>query len=161
MSVWIYVILAAIALIFFARILWRWQPDSGDASRKLSDSTLIERVKLAVNPEFPNWVLFSNGTYVIVEGETSASDARAYALEQIREFGPVRAGSPAADFSVSWLHRTEGWSVGGHGHGMYTYVHPSELKSWWPSDLKIGLHGRSKRDADARECQIVYVSSSN
>ena len=148
-------------LIFFSRLLRRSQSAPVDASQKLSDSMLIERVRLAVNPEFPNWVLFSNGTYVIVEDDTATSDPRAYALEQMREFGPVGAGSPAGDFSVTWLNRTEGWSVGGHGYGMYTYVHPSELRSWWPSELKIGLCGRRKRDADARECRIVYVSGPN
>ena len=116
---------------------------------------LIGRVRLAIQPAFPRWVLFANGTYVIAEDEdTDPSD---HALAQMREFGPVHGGSPAGDFSVIKLKTTEGWSVSGHGYGMYTYVHPSELNSWRPSDVQIGLHGRRKRAADAEELRIVRV----
>jgi hypothetical protein len=31
---------------------------------------LIEHVRLAINPKFHHWVLFSNGTYIIIEDAT-------------------------------------------------------------------------------------------
>src|SRR5262245_33086465 len=161
MSVWVLVIVGTIALsvstwVFSSRS--RSGYDAGTA--KLSEGALIQNVRLAIKPEFPNWVLFSNGTYVIIDGEIATSDPRAYALEQMREFGPVHTGCPAGDFSVTTLQKTEGWSVGGHGIGMYTYVHPSELKKWRRSLVRIGVHGRRKRDVDSKELRIVYVSGS-
>ena len=159
MSVLILVVLGTLALAVGAwAFLRRQQSGVGPRTAKISDATLIEKVKLAINPAFPRWVLFSNNTYAIVEDERANSDPRVYALEKMRNFGRVHVGSPAGDFSVTTLHETEGWSASGHGQGIYTYLHPSELKSRRP--MKIGLHGRSKRDADAKELRIVYVSGS-
>jgi hypothetical protein len=151
-------IVVAVGAWIFSR---RRQLGTRARTTKLTDAMLIEKVRLAIKPEFPKWVLFSNGTYVIVEDEAAIADPRAYALKQMSEFGPVRVASPAGDFSITTLHKTEGWSVAGHGYGMYTYVHPSELRSNRPSDVKIGLHGRRKRDADSKELRIVYVSGAS
>ena len=128
---------------------------------KLNDSVLLEYVQLAIKAEFQNWVLFSNGTYVIVEEGDTTPDTRAYALAQMRGFGPVYVGSPAGDFSVINLHTTEGWIVSGHGSGMYTYVHPSELGNHAPTDVEIGMYGRSKRAADAEELSIIHINGPN
>ena len=76
----------------------------------------------------------------------------------MKEFGPVHAGGPAGDFSTITLNKTEGWVVSGHGYGMYTYVHPSELDNENPNDLEVGLYGRSKRDLDGQEATIIYLS---
>jgi hypothetical protein len=132
--------------------------------KAMSDSsdpkTLIEHVKQAINPRFTHWVLFSNGTYIIIEDMT-ISDEGAFAKKIMREYGPVHAGSPAGDFSVTHLSRTEGWVVSGHYYGMYTYVDPSELKQAGvqnPSDVDVGLFGRRKRENDGKECRIIFVS---
>ncbi|WP_249413627.1 hypothetical protein [Chryseobacterium indologenes] len=42
---------------------------------------------------------------------------------------------------------------------MYTYVHPSELDSESPNDLEIGLYGRSKRDSDGQNPEIIHINS--
>jgi len=54
------------------------------------------------------------------------------------------------------LVSTKGWLVTGHGNGMYTYVHPQELRSN-PQDVEIGVYGRSKRRKDSEEMKIIYV----
>jgi hypothetical protein len=79
----------------------------------------------------------------------------------MREYGPVHVGSPAADFVVTHLNKTEGWVVSGHYHGMYTYVNPDELKKAGlenPTDVDIGLFGRGKRNHDGKECHVVFIS---
>jgi hypothetical protein len=126
----------------------------------LDPKTLIEHVRLAINPRYTRWALFSNGTYIIIENEMIA-DEGAFAKKVMKEYGPVHAGSPAGDFSVMRLTKTEGWVVSGHYSGMYTYVNPSELKQAGiqnPSDVEVGLFGRRKRENDGKECRIIFVS---
>ncbi len=126
----------------------------------LDPKTLIKHVKLAINPRYTRWVLFSNGTYIIIENDTIA-DEGAFAKKIMSEYGLVHAGSPAGDFSVTHLSKTEGWVVSGNYYGMYTYVGPSELKKAGvqnPSDVDVGLFGRRKRENDGKECRIIFVS---
>ncbi|RXM39194.1 hypothetical protein BOQ62_12715 [Chryseobacterium sp. CH21] len=121
---------------------------------------MIEHVKLAINPKFQDWVLFENGTYIIFDDISTIKDVKEEAIQLMKEFGPVSAGGPAGDFSVIHLNFTEGWLVSGHGYGMYTYVHPSELDNESPNDLEIGLYGRSKRDSDGQNPEIIHINSS-
>lgn len=79
----------------------------------------------------------------------------------MREYGPVHAGGSAGDMSIIKLNMTQGWSVGGHYPGTYTYVHPDELTRSGiinPSDLDVGIYARDKRDKDARELNIIYIN---
>jgi hypothetical protein len=121
---------------------------------------MIEHVKLAINPKFQDWVLFENGTYIIFDDISTIEDVKEEAIKLMKEFGPVSAGGPAGDFSVIHLNLTDGWLVSGHGYGMYTYVHPSELGNESPNDLEIGLYGRSKRDSDGQNPEIIHINSS-
>ncbi|WP_228406885.1 hypothetical protein [Chryseobacterium sp. MYb7] len=121
---------------------------------------MIEHVKLAINPKFQDWVLFENGTYIIFDDISTIEDVKEEAIKLMKEFEPVSAGGPAGDFSVIHLNLTDGWLVSGHGYGMYTYVHPSELDNESPNDLEIGLYGRSKRDSDGQNPEIIHINSS-
>jgi hypothetical protein len=126
----------------------------------MMNSELLERVRRAINPAFSDWVLFSNGTYIIFDDAAGPPfDVPAAAVEFMKEYGLVSVGGPAGDFEVFYLDETDGWVVGGHGYGMYTYVHPSELASTNPSDVEIGLMGRSKRDLDGAELEILHVNT--
>ena len=120
---------------------------------------MIKHVKLAINPKFQDWVLFENGTYIIFDDISTIKDIKEEAIRVMKEFGPVYAGGSAGDFSVIHLNLTEGWLVSGHGYGMYTYVHPSELDSESPNDLEIGLYGRSKRDSDGQNPEIIHINT--
>jgi len=130
---------------------------TNDSSHKMTSYRLIECVKKAINPRFKTWVLFSNGTYIIIEDST-ITDKRKFAMDQIKEFGPVFAGSPAGDVTITKLNLVDGWSVGGHGYGMYTYVGFTEMGTQNPSEIDIGLFGRKKRDQDSKDTTIIYVS---
>lgn len=120
--------------------------------------TLLENVKLAINPKFEDWVLFENGTYIIFDNIDPLSDVEAEAIKLMKDFGPFYAGSPAGDFSVTHLNKTEGWVVSGHCYGMYTYVNPKELDTKNPSDVEIGIWGRSKRQRDGDNPIIVHIN---
>ena len=124
----------------------------------MKTNELIEKVMLAVNPKFQYWTLFSNGTYIIVEKNEDVKNIEEYSLKHISEYGPVHVGSPAGDFSVIDLTETEGWCVTGHGYGMYTYVHPSEIEVKEDKNLEIGMLGRGKRQKDSEDKKIIYVN---
>ena len=123
-------------------------------------ATLLDHVRLAINPEFQDWVLFENGTYVIFDDISKIENIENESTRLMKEFGPVAAGGPAGDFNVISLNRTKGWIVSGHGYGMYTYVNPNELDSNYPNDMTIGLYGRSKRNQDGLEPIIIHINSS-
>ncbi|HNY32517.1 MAG TPA: hypothetical protein PKO15_16645 [Fibrobacteria bacterium] len=127
-------------------------------SGAMMDDSLLEHVRLAINPRFQDWVLFESGTYIIFDNADTVADIRFAAMQLMKKFGPVHVGGPAGDFGVISLDKTAGWLVSGHGYGMYTYVHPKELTTKNPTDLEIGLLGRSKRDMDGNKPVIIHVN---
>lgn len=127
------------------------------AKRKLSDEILIERIKLVIKPNY-NWVLFSNGTVVILDKARSEDNVEDQAIALMKQFGPVYAGTSAGDMTIKQFNKPYGWLVSGHGPGIFTYVHPSELQISNPEDILVGIHGRSKRDKDSKEMRIIHVS---
>lgn len=124
----------------------------------MSDAELINHVTLSINPEFQDWVLFQNGTYIIFDNADTIPNLEKEAIKEMKEFGPVQAGTPSGDFNIVNLTDTEGWIVSGHGYGMYTYVHPKELVSEEPGDLEIGLRGRGKRNMDGKKPRIIHIN---
>ncbi|WP_281232627.1 hypothetical protein [Flavobacterium gelatinilyticum] len=122
------------------------------------NQTLIENVKLAINPKFQDWVLFQNGSYIVFNNTDKIEDLRKEAIEIMSEYGPVYIGSPAGDFGVTTLKKAEGWSISGHYYGMYTYVHPSETNAATLNESEIGIFGRSKRDLDGRNPIIIHIN---
>lgn len=120
--------------------------------------TLIENVKLAINPKFQDWVLFENGTYIVFNDTDKIEDIRKEAFKIMAEYGPVHIGSPAGDFEVITLKKAEGWSISGHYFGMYTYVHPSEINTSAVNESEIGIFGRSKRNLDSQNPTIIYIN---
>ncbi len=130
------------------------------ADKQPDSSTLISQVRKAINPKYQHWVLFANGTYVIIKDST-VKDAAAFATKINKQYGPVYPGSPAGDFGVIHLTRTNGWAVSGQYDAMYTYVDSSELLNagiQHPTDVDVGLLGRRKRDKDGKECRIICIS---
>lgn len=126
---------------------------------KLPVDDLIAAVeRTVINTSLP-WVLFANGTFVILNPGLSRPDMEAAALQLIAQFGPVHIGTQAADFSVSALQHVAGWAVSSHQPGLFTYVHPGELGENGSSDLAVGLVGRAKRHQDSVERQIVHMHS--
>ncbi|MFI0941523.1 hypothetical protein [Streptomyces sp. NPDC021020] len=83
------------------------------------------------------------------------ADPAGQATEILREFGPVRAGTPAGDFDVVDLVDAPGRAVTGHHQDVLTYVAPEE-----PDDhrtLAVGLSGRSRRHDDGTALHVVHV----
>jgi hypothetical protein len=125
----------------------------------MEETELIERIKMALSPKVRNWVLFSNGTVVVIDDMTKEENLKEKAIKHMKELGPVYPGSEAGDFGTIRLVNIDGWMVYGYGYGMYTYVHPHELKNSNPNDIEIGIYGRCKRHKDSEELYIIYINA--
>jgi hypothetical protein len=108
---------------------------------------------LIAEPE-KSWVLFKHGTCVMLP--QPAADLRAQASELMEEWGRVFPGTSAGDFSVSELVAAPGWVVTSHHKDILTYVSREEVGDG-ASEVFIGLLGRSRRDQDAQELEVIHV----
>lgn len=116
---------------------------------------LVEIWRKIIIGDHKSWVLFKNGTGVIlVEPD---DDLAAQAIGMMKKWGPVHPGSSAGDFGVITLNTARGWAVQCHHEDIFTYVGPDELDESDPSDLAVGYKGRGKRDQDARELEIIHI----
>jgi hypothetical protein len=120
----------------------------------MDDEQLIAAWRGIINGPEKSWVLFGNGTCVILM--RPQGDLAEQARELLREWGPVQAGTPAGDFATIKLD-AGGWAVTGHHNDILTYVGPDEFESEEPSDLLVGLLGRSRRAQDAEELRVIHV----
>jgi hypothetical protein len=103
----------------------------------------------------PAWVLFKHGTCVVVTSDSADVEAAARAV--LHEFGPAHVATDSADFSVHALPDYPGWVVSCHHPDIITYVHPSEVEDPGPGELAVGLLGRSYRDRDSQEPEVVHL----
>jgi hypothetical protein len=103
----------------------------------------------------PAWVLFKHGTCVVVSDPRD--DAAAAAIAILREHGPVHVATPTADFTVHTLADYPGWVISCHHSDIITYVHPREVDEPGPRNHAVGLLGRSYRDHDSRELEVVHL----
>jgi len=127
----------------------------------LTTEELIQNVNLAIHPKFQNWILFRNGTYVIVEDTDVEEEIEKQGLAKLKEFGPFQKQGLGlqGSFKITTLHKATGWAVASKGYGMYIYVHPIEFEKVNPSDKEISLYGRRKSDLDADDPMILCVVS--
>ena len=115
---------------------------------------LVNKWRQIITGDDKSWVLFENGTCVILmEPE---EDLAAQAITLMKEWGPVHAGCSAGDFSTITLEDETGWVVTSHHNDILTYVFPAEAADE-PSDLSVGLLGRSKRRQDADSLTVIHV----
>jgi len=73
----------------------------------MSIESLIERVRLALNPKVQDWVLFSNGTVIVFDNTKPDDNIEQEAINLMREFGPVHVAGSAGDSKVVPLTETE------------------------------------------------------
>lgn len=124
----------------------------------MSKDELIGFVKNAIIPEYKNWVLFENGTYVIFDSIEDVPDVVQASLLQL-DFNKAKTPTDW-DFSITELDASMGWSIFGNGYGIYTYVHPEELLAA-PDPHQISAYAKSKRILDENNPKIIAISSAN
>jgi|SRR5579883_395205 len=120
----------------------------------MEGAQLVAAWQETINGPDKSWVLFENGTCVILmEPE---ADLAAQATRLLREFGPVHAGSSFGDFSTITLQNNRGWVVTCHHNDILTFVAPDELEPG-ANEVVVGLFGRSKRGQDTDSLRVLHV----
>ena len=118
---------------------------------------LIKAWRTIIIGDEKSWVLFENGTCVILmEPE---KDLAKQAIELIKKWGPYHVGTGSADFGVHKLDKYPypGWVVSGHHPDILNYVSPDDVKDDNPSDIAIGMIGRFYRGEDGKNHKIVHI----
>lgn len=131
----------------------------------MSQENVVDAWRRIIIGEHKSWVVFTHGTCVVLPSPEPTVDLASQAVEILREYGPVQAGSSAGDFGTITLDPGPGWVVYGHHDDVLTYVAPHEMSPdegekgdvGEPDDMLIGLHGRSKRDRDGKALQVIHV----
>jgi hypothetical protein len=114
-------------------------------------------------PTHVAWVIFANGTvfYTFPNEDllpgASAAELTAAAISALDEMGPVMAGTPSADFSVSrlasWFPEERVYFV--------TYDDPRivsiVVEEQESTDLAVGMLGRANRQADFEQRRVALV----
>ncbi|KAL3476361.1 hypothetical protein BJX99DRAFT_258491 [Aspergillus californicus] len=133
-------------------------------------NSLIETWRAILDTTTKSWVLFENGTCVILMDPASNSSLSEQAIELLKQWGPVHVGSSAGDFNIIELdgEPVSGWVVTGHHRDVLNYV-PITVPSTSPNDgdsegregfqpsrFQAGLIGRGYRDQDAHELKIIH-----
>lgn len=114
---------------------------------------LVSVYKKIVIDQSSSWVLFGNGTCVmLLEPQKNIKEQ---AIKILREHGSVAAGTPSGDFEVTKIPEISGWIVTGDYPGIMMYVSLKEGEK--KGDFEIGMIGRTKRELDGKVLEVVYV----
>jgi len=105
--------------------------------------------------EHRSWVLFKNGTCVVLM--EPAADLGAQAIELIKKWGRMYPGSEPGHIVAEKLLTAPGWVVSSLHQDILTYVGP-EMGADSTADQKmVGMVGRVRRFQDAQDLEIVHV----
>lgn len=115
---------------------------------------LIDIYKKIIIDQSAGWVLFKNGTCVMLLGQQQ--NIKEQAVKILREHGSVTAGTPSGDFEVTKIPEINGWVVTGDYPGIMMHVSYGEAGNN-KNDFEIGMLGRRKRELDTKELKVVHV----
>jgi len=122
----------------------------------MTDNELIQAWRDLINGPGKLWVLFENGTCVILV--EPAADFAAQAIVLLKEFGPVYPGSSFADFGTIKLDGNRGWVVTCHHDQILTLVGKNDVPPTAP-EVEIGMIGRHMRGLDAVSLRVIHIEA--
>ena len=130
----------------------------GVTADEKADDALVAIWRQLIADDTLSWVLFENGTVVVLRDPAESIPERALSI--MKEWGQVAVGTPSEDFTVIALDAFPGWVVTSHfltAFDLLTYVSPKELPGDNPPADIVGRLGRGKRERDATELVIVHI----
>lgn len=129
--------------------------------RHESDNTqLIAAVKRQISPQYPHWVLFKGGSYVIFTDDPPKNDEELnkWAVEEMLQ--SVNSLSTVYTYQEDIIPTSspKGWIVPAVLRGIYTFVPISDFDYSSPSDLAIWVKGRNKLIEDSKAMEIIHIN---
>lgn len=127
---------------------------------KEKQKSLIDIWRILVDDDQKNWVMFEHGTCIVLNDPQD--DLEAQALEILKAWGPVVAGTPLGDFNVKNLDDFPGWLVVYPNPDIANYVDPdilieNDLEDQIDMHMGIGLFGRHLRKEDFNSQKIIHI----
>ncbi len=127
----------------------------------MNKEALIKVIKKITSNRFPQWVLFSQGTYVLFDeplnfdSPTLENMALLLLQEQGRRLERVHTYCGAGIISIEEL---QGWIVScPFNSGFYTFVHSSEFEDPEPSEIALSVQSRNKCLRDCELGEVMHV----
>jgi len=106
------------------------------------------------------WVLFQFGTCILLPEPQDNLEEQAISL--LRQWGPVKAGTPSSNASMTVVRRPpEGCLVDCHHPDILTYVSREESSNLGLLDglrLHVSGLGKQKRSQDAQLLKVIHVN---
>jgi hypothetical protein len=121
---------------------------------------LIHTIKKQIKPDFPHWVLFREGSYVIFTDEQphTTEELRIWALEEMQRALELLSTVYTYKEDIIPVSDPKGWVVPAMLRGIYTFVGLDEFQQLDPSDIAIWVKGRNKQILDSQKLEIIYIN---
>lgn len=113
--------------------------------------SLIFNAKLSINPSQPNWVLFENGTYILLPSNLTVEQMKKNAVIIIKRYNNE-------SLSISKSPLTKGW-IAGSQKGIYNYVSLEKAGDRLATDKQLSGIGESNILKDKEQLNIVHVNT--
>lgn len=123
-------------------------------STKIEESpykSMIFNTKLSISPTQPNWVLFENGTYIILPANIDEEQMKKNAIVIIKRY-------KGETLSVKKSPLTKGW-VASSTQGIYNYVSLEKAGDRLATDQHLKTVGKNSILKDVKELNIVHVNT--
>ena len=130
-------------------------------SQNLTDKQQLTQIKKTIKEQYTSWVIFSNGTYLVITADSATPDLRTRAIQILKDTGTAEGKKLEKNNFVLDIKNIDGWIVDSPFQGLYTYVSTTELKNNGvpnPTDQDIVLFAMTKRQKDIIEYKIVETS---
>lgn len=112
---------------------------------------LIFNTKLSISSKQPNWVLFSNGTYIIFPKGTSKEDMRKTALGLLQRYNNE-------SFIINKSPLAKGW-LGSSTKGIYNYIAIDQASSRMASTKELASISKRNVIKDKENPVIVHLNT--
>lgn len=112
---------------------------------------LIFNTKLSVSPKQPNWVLFSNGTYILFPKGTSEDDMRQTSIGLLQRYNNE-------SFKIKKSPIVKGW-IASSPKGIYSYVSLKQASSRLASNKELALIGKENVLKDKAKPLIIHINT--
>lgn len=134
-------------------------PPEDSAQAEVRRAKLIKNWKLLLaSEESSSWVLFNNGTCIILRNFSGALEVEAKRLLESADKNIGHGGF--RDLNVSPIPEPSGWIVTGEQPNVRVFVDPSDFNEPLDSDLQVGLVGRINATFDAKELLAIFIHES-